>query len=54
MILRSGSLALSAGALASLSSLSYAVPSINVGLRTSFGSPPYLVELLYVKPINLR
>lgn len=25
-----------------------AVPSVNVALKTSFGAPPYLVELLYV------
>lgn len=25
-------------------------PSINVGLRTSFDAPPYLVELLFVVP----
>lgn len=26
-----------------------AVPSVNVALKTSFGAPPYLVELLYVQ-----
>lgn len=30
-----------------------AVPSVNVALKTSFGAPPYLVELLYVLPIRL-
>jgi UDP-glucose:glycoprotein glucosyltransferase len=25
-----------------------AVPSVNVALKTSFGAPPYLVELLFV------
>ncbi|SMR56403.1 unnamed protein product [Zymoseptoria tritici ST99CH_3D1] len=35
-----------AGVLASLLAWANAVPSINVELRTSFGAPPYLVELL--------
>ena len=30
-----------------------AVPSVNVALKTSFGAPPYLVELLCVLTYNL-
>jgi len=29
-----------------------AVPSVNVALKTSFGAPPYLVELLFVVVIH--
>jgi len=38
-----------AGLLFSLLLGTHAVPSINVALRTSFGAPPYLVELLYAE-----
>jgi hypothetical protein len=30
-----------------------AVPSVNVALKTSFGAPPYLVELLCVLAVLL-
>lgn len=30
-----------------------AVPSVNVALKTSFGAPPYLVELLCVLTVHL-
>ena len=31
-----------------------AVPSVNVALKTSFGAPPYLVELLCVLTMYLH
>jgi UDP-glucose:glycoprotein glucosyltransferase len=31
-----------------------AVPSVNVALKTSFGAPPYLIELLLVLPFAVR
>ncbi|KAK5137202.1 hypothetical protein LTR08_000707 [Meristemomyces frigidus] len=47
MILAHPTLALGAGTLVSvLLGANAAVPSVNVALRTSFGAPPYLVELL--------
>ncbi|KAK3695933.1 killer toxin resistant protein [Vermiconidia calcicola] len=46
MILRTWGLALRAGVLSSLILGTYGVPSVNVELRTSFGAPPFLIELL--------
>lgn len=37
-----------AAALAGLLASAHAVPSVNVAVRTAFGAPPYLIELLYV------
>ena len=47
MIANSAGLALVAS-LTALFASTNAVPTVNVALRTSFGAPPYLVELLFV------
>ena len=48
MILRKGKFALRAGFLFCLTIAANATPSINVEVRTSFKSPPFLIELLWV------